>query len=108
MQTRTSYELSNGESNFCEAKCLQLRPCEARKRLRSRGASKPTSVLKQSGGDSKEVPPVPMPNTEVKLLNVDDTWWVTARESRKLPELTTTLRITATLSLSLVFKYIPL
>ena len=27
-----------------------------------------------------------MPNTEVKLLNVDDTWWVTARESRKLPE----------------------
>ena len=40
-----------------------------------------------SGGDSKEVPPVPMPNTEVKLLNVDDTWRVTARESRKLPEL---------------------
>ena len=27
-----------------------------------------------------------MPNTEVKLLNVDDTWWVTAWESRKLPE----------------------
>ena len=42
-----------------------------------------------SGGDSKEDPPVPMPNTEVKLLNVDDTWRVTARESRKLPELST-------------------
>ena len=27
-----------------------------------------------------------MPNTEVKLLNVDDTWWVTAWENRKLPE----------------------
>ena len=27
-----------------------------------------------------------MPNTEVKLLNVDDTWWVTAWESRKLLE----------------------
>ena len=27
-----------------------------------------------------------MPNTEVKLLNVDDTWWATAWESRKLPE----------------------
>ena len=40
-----------------------------------------------SGDDSKEDPPVPMPNTEVKLLNVDDTWRVTARESRKLPEL---------------------
>ena len=26
-----------------------------------------------------------MPNTEVKLLNVDDTWRETARESRKLP-----------------------
>ena len=41
---------------------------------------------RRSGDDSKEEPPVPMPNTEVKLLNVDDTWWVTAWESRKLPE----------------------
>ena len=29
-----------------------------------------------------------MPNTEVKLLNVDDTWRETAWKSRKLPELT--------------------
>ena len=36
----------------------------------------------ESGDDSKEDPPVPIPNTEVKLLHVDDTWWVTARESR--------------------------
>ena len=49
--------------------------------------SKSTNVLNQSGGDGKEVPPVPMPNTEVKLLSVDDTWRVTARESRTLPEL---------------------
>ena len=42
-----------------------------------------TNLLKYiSGDDSKEDPPVPMPNTEVKLLYVDDTWWVTARESR--------------------------
>ena len=34
------------------------------------------------GDDSDEGPPVPMPNTEVKLLNVDDTWRETARESR--------------------------
>ena len=40
----------------------------------------------RSGDDSKEDPPVPMPNTEVKLLNVDDTWRATAWESRKLPE----------------------
>ena len=36
----------------------------------------------KSGDDSKEDPPVPMPNTEVKLLNVDGTWRETARESR--------------------------
>ena len=41
---------------------------------------------RKSGGDSKEDPPVSMPNTEVKLLNVDDTWRATARESRKLPD----------------------
>ena len=61
-----------------------------------------------SGGDSKEVPPVPMPNTEVKLLNVDDTWWVTARESRKLPELTWREDNGQITPLSFVFKYIPL
>ena len=37
---------------------------------------------RESGDDSKEDPPVPMPNTEVKLLNVDGSWWATARESR--------------------------
>ena len=41
----------------------------------------------KSGGDSKEETPVPMPNTEVKVFSVDDTWWETARESRELPEL---------------------
>ena len=45
-----------------------------------------TSKKQKSGDDSKEVPPVPMPNTEVKLFHVDDTWWETARESRELPE----------------------
>ena len=29
--------------------------------------------------------PVPIPNTEVKLLSADDTWRETARESRTLP-----------------------
>ena len=36
----------------------------------------------QFGGDSKEVPPVPIPNTEVKLFHVDNTWRATAREDR--------------------------
>ena len=37
------------------------------------------------GGNSEEVTPVPIPNTEVKLLSADDTWWETAWESRTLP-----------------------
>ena len=40
------------------------------------------TTSEESGDDSKEDPPVPIPNTEVKLFNVDDTWWVTAWESR--------------------------
>ena len=37
------------------------------------------------GDNSEEVTPVPIPNTEVKLLSADDTWWETAWESRTLP-----------------------
>ena len=37
------------------------------------------------GDNSKEVTPVPIPNTEVKLLSADDTWRETAWESRTLP-----------------------
>lgn len=40
----------------------------------------------KSGGNSEEVPPVPIPNTEVKLLSVYDTWRETARENGTLPE----------------------
>ena len=34
------------------------------------------------GADGDEGPPVPFPNTEVKLVCVDNTWWATAREDR--------------------------
>ena len=40
---------------------------------------------KKCGDNSWEATPVPISNTEVKLPNADDTWWVTARESKKLP-----------------------
>ena len=45
------------------------------------------SILKkaESGDYSEKVTPVPIPNTEVKLLRADDTWWATAWESRSLP-----------------------
>ena len=34
------------------------------------------------GVDDGEGTPVPIPNTEVKLTRVEDTWLVTARENR--------------------------
>ena len=43
--------------------------------------------IKISGGNDEKDTPVPIPNTAVKLLSADDTWLVTARESRSLPDL---------------------
>ena len=40
----------------------------------------------ESGGEGIEEPPVPIPNTEVKLNSVDGTWRATSRESRTLPD----------------------
>ena len=39
------------------------------------------------GVNYDEVPPVPIPNTEVKLISADDTWLETARENRSSPTL---------------------
>ena len=40
---------------------------------------------KRSGDDGEEEPPVPIPNTEVKLFSAEDTWRETAWENRSLP-----------------------
>ena len=37
------------------------------------------------GVDYNEGPPVPIPNTEVKLSGAENTWLVTAREDREMP-----------------------
>ena len=37
------------------------------------------------GVDGDEGTPVPIPNTEVKLISVEDTWLETARENREMP-----------------------
>ena len=37
------------------------------------------------GVDCGEGPPVPIPNTEVKLISVKDTWLVTTWENRTMP-----------------------
>ena len=39
------------------------------------------------GVDCCEVPPVPIPNTEVKLVYVENTWLVTTWEDRAMPTL---------------------
>ena len=39
-----------------------------------------------SGGNGERVPPVPIPNTEVKPFSADGTWLDTARESRSPPD----------------------
>ena len=46
----------------------------------------PSQEKRESGGNGIEDPPVPIPNTEVKLNCVDGTWRATARESRSLPD----------------------
>ncbi len=43
--------------------------------------------MNKSGDDGEEDPPVPIPNTEVKLFCADDTWRATARENMTLPVL---------------------
>ena len=39
-----------------------------------------------SGGNSEGVPPVPIPNTEVKPFSAESTWLVTARKHRSPPD----------------------
>ena len=45
------------------------------------------NVLKRTtvGVDDAEGPPVPIPNTEVKLSGAENTWLVTAWENREMP-----------------------
>ena len=42
-------------------------------------------MQKTVGVDDVEGPPVPIPNTEVKLNGAEDTLLVTTRENRKMP-----------------------
>ena len=65
-------------------------PLVKRLRLRPLTAASPVRVWYGSpnfkvGAYSAEVPPVPIPNTVVKLSNVDDTWLVTTWENKTVP-----------------------
>ena len=46
-----------------------------------------TDSVKSVGVDDGKVPPVPIPNTEVKLIHAEDTQMVTSRENRAAPAL---------------------
>ena len=59
--------------------------------LRKR-ANRPEERL--ASAESAQDPPVPMPNTEVKLSSAENTWMETSREDRKV--------------LAFLFKYSPL
>ena len=49
----------------------------------SEGEGHPTR--KEVGVNDAEGPPVPIPNTEVKLCRAHDTWLATARKNRQMP-----------------------
>ena len=74
-------------------KRLRLRPLTPATRVRfpheSPKSFKVNILIKKAyikvGVDDAEGPPVPIPNTEVKLSSAEDSWLVTARENRKMP-----------------------
>ena len=51
-----------------------------------RKRSSANQIAAISGGNGEGVPPVPIPNTEVKPFSADGTWLDTARESRSPPD----------------------
>ena len=59
---------------------------EIAKRARASEAKNPPAQHNISGDNSLRVPPVPIPNTEVKPQHADGTWLATARESRSSPD----------------------
>ena len=65
-------------------KRLRLRPLTPATRVRFPHES-PKGKKRIVGVDDAEGPPVPIPNTEVKLSGAENTWLVTARENREMP-----------------------
>ena len=66
------------------------------------------NVLNRVGVDDDEGPPVPIPNTEVKLISADDTWLATAWDNRKVPTSKQSPNRVAVFLYFFAFKRIPL
>ena len=69
-----------------ERETVQTKRKGKAKRGRGSDLSDTIKVNTISGGNGERVPPVPIPNTEVKPLSADGTWLETARESRSPPD----------------------
>src|SRR5206468_4971095 len=78
-----------GETTVC--RILSCHDCSLTRllgtRLRAAGAKAETPGSKYAGGHRSRVPPVPIPNTEVKPATADGTARETVWESRSLPAL---------------------
>ncbi len=65
---------------------MQLEPNSAANSDRSKmECMRAVTYTEFFGGHSEEAPPVPIPNTEVKLFSADGTAWETMWESRSPP-----------------------
>ena len=69
---------------------MRIKECQAERKPEGNGRQPSRSDTIElntiSGGNGERVPPVPIPNTEVKPLSADGTWLETARESRSSPD----------------------
>ena len=72
------FEVNFSLCGFEGVKCMRVR--------RESGDQRTGAHRFNSGDDSKRVPPVPIPNTEVKPLSAEGTWLATARENRTPPD----------------------
>ena len=63
-----------------------VRECYSVLKVRARGGTQRGKEPNKSGDNDGEDPPVPMPNTVVKLSDADDSQLATARENMSLPD----------------------
>ena len=84
MRSRNANIQRNNEIN-CKGHILNLTCAVVRVERKLFGRKNLLSARKSTGGNDGEVPPVPIPNTVVKLSSAESTWLDTAREDRSLP-----------------------
>ena len=76
-------------------KKIEKKACIFRKDVVLYLSSQAMSLAREVGVDYNEGPPVPIPNTEVKLVCAEDTWLETAWENRFSPTLKSSIHLEA-------------